>query len=240
VALLEPVGVARALSRRVGSLAFAAPVTHTYNPLAYARRAHEEYLGRYARRGCEAILLGMNPGPWGMVQTGVPFGAVGMVRDWLEIEAPVGAPAVVHPARPILGFACRREEVSGQRLWGWARDRFRTPRRFARRFFVWNYCPLAFFSASGTNLTPDKLRASEKVRLFEACDGALRAMAAHLEPRFVIGVGRFAEERARAALGDSAVAVGGIPHPSPASPAANRGWRAQAEARLRALGIDLP
>jgi single-strand selective monofunctional uracil DNA glycosylase len=31
-----------------------------------------------------------------------------------------------------------------------------------------------------------------------------------------------------------------IPHPSPASPAANRGWAPQAEAALRAIGVALP
>jgi single-strand selective monofunctional uracil DNA glycosylase len=58
--------------------------------------------------------------------------------------------------------------------------------------------------------------------------------------RHVIGVGRFAADRAEAALAGAGVALGRIPHPSPASPLANRGWDAQVEAALRALGIELP
>ena len=77
----EAVRTSRALSRAVDGLRFDLPVTHVYNPLRYARASHEEYLRRFARPGCEALLLGMNPGPWGMAQTGVPFGEVAYVRD---------------------------------------------------------------------------------------------------------------------------------------------------------------
>ena len=55
----------------------------------------------------------------------------------------------------------------------------------------------------------------------------------------MIGVGGWAELRARAALGDR-VQIGRILHPSPASPAANSGWAEAAVAELRALGIEVP
>jgi single-strand selective monofunctional uracil DNA glycosylase len=226
--------VARSLSDAVSKLAFAEPVTHVYNPLAYAGAVHEAYLARYARRP-EALFLGMNPGPWGMAQTGVPFGEVGLVRDWLGLEGAVGKPDPEHPARPIEGFACRRSEVSGARLWGWARSRHGTPDAFFDRFFVWNYCPLVFMEASGRNRTPDKLPAAERAALEGACDAALRALVAVLRPRLIIGVGAFAEGRARAAC--PGVTVGRIPHPSPASPAANRGWEPLADAAMAALGF---
>ena len=229
--------VSRRLARRVDSLRFDRPITHVYNPLDYARAPHEEYLRRYARVGCDAVLVGMNPGPWGMAQTGVPFGAIGPVRDWLGICASVRQPSVLHPRRPIEGFDCAREEVSGQRLWGWAADRFGTAERFAERFFIWNYCPLVFYDAAGRNLTPDKLRAADRGELFAACDDALRSVVSALESRLVIGVGSFAEERAREAL--AGARVGRVLHPSPASPVANRGWAEQAEKQLVALGVDL-
>ncbi|MFQ5698448.1 MAG: hypothetical protein ACE5IL_09205, partial [Myxococcota bacterium] len=138
-----PVRISRELARQVDGLSFRAPVAYVYNPLRYGRRAHEIYLRRFARPGIEALWLGMNPGPWGMAQTGVPFGEVSLVRDWLGIAAPVERPIPEHPERPVLGFACARSEVSGRRLWGWARERFGSPERFFARFFVWNYCPLA-------------------------------------------------------------------------------------------------
>jgi single-strand selective monofunctional uracil DNA glycosylase len=233
------VAISRRLARAAGELAFGAPVTHVYDPLVYARVPHELYLERYARPGIEALLVGMNPGPFGMAQTGVPFGEVTLVREWLGIEGRVSKPEREHPARPIEGFDCRRSEVSGARLWGWARARFGAPDEFFARFFVWNYCPLVFLEASGRNRTPDKLPAREREALFRPCDEALGLWVEHLRPRLVVGVGAFAAGRARTCLAGRRTGVGSIPHPSPASPAANRGWAKQAEAALTELGIEL-
>lgn len=229
--------VADELARALAPLRFGAPVSHVYNPLVYARAPHREYLRRYATGRKEIVLLGMNPGPFGMAQSGVPFGAIGAVRDFLGIEAPVGRPEREHPRRPVEGFACRREEVSGQRLWGFVRERFGTPERFFERFFVVNYCPLLFLEASGRNRTPVQLPAAEREPLLALCDAALRRSIEILRPRLVIGIGRFAEARAHAALAGSGIPIGAIPHPSPASPAANRGWSAAAARALTALGV---
>jgi single-strand selective monofunctional uracil DNA glycosylase len=228
------------LVRSVRRLRFGPPVACEYNPLEYAREMYDAYLNRYAASGCTAVLLGMNPGPWGMAQTGVPFGAVRFVREWLRLEAPVGKPKREHPKRPVLGLQCHRSEVSGERLWGWARDSFGTPQRFFCRFFVANYCPLAFLEANGRNRTPDKLPAHEREPLLRACDRALRGLVACLSLRFVIGIGKFAEGRARAALEGRDVSVGGILHPSPANPHANRDWAGTVTKQLRDLGIDVP
>ena len=235
-ALLE---ASDALVRALARLRFAAPVTHVYQPLEYARAAWGAYLERYGAGPRQVLLLGMNPGPFGMAQTGVPFGEVELVRDWLGIDVAIGRPRREHPKRPVEGFRCKRREVSGQRLWGWARDRFEKPERFFERFFVANYCPLVFLEASGRNRTPDKLPAVERAPLERACDAALRRSVEILRPQLVVGIGGFAEVRARAALADLGVAIGRIPHPSPASPAANRGWAPQAEHALRELGVEL-
>ncbi len=231
--------IARRLREEVDALAFAPPVAYVYNPLDYAWAPHRAYLRRYGAGAPRAILLGMNPGPFGMAQTGVPFGDVGLVRGWLGIEADVGHPRREHPKRPIAGFACPRGEVSGQRLWGWARERFGTPEKFFATFFVVNYCPLCFMEAGGRNLTPDKLPRAEREPLFAACDRALRAIVEALSPEYVIGIGGFAAGRARAALEGVNVKLGTAPHPSPASPAANRGWAPQMEKALAELGLKL-
>jgi single-strand selective monofunctional uracil DNA glycosylase len=233
------VDISRALSDRVAVLHFAAPVCCVYNPLDYARVPHELYLSRYGNGRKDVLLLGMNPGPFGMAQTGVPFGDVTMVRDWLAITAPVGKPRDEHPKRPVLGFECPRTEVSGTRLWGWARERFGTPQRFFERFFVANYCPLVFMEASGANRTPDKLPAAEQQEVFRACDEALRAIVKELQPRLVVGVGAFACRRARLALVSENIEIGTILHPSPASPLANRGWAPTVERQLAGLGVAL-
>jgi single-strand selective monofunctional uracil DNA glycosylase len=239
---MQPITIGRALAKDVRVLRFDAPIVHTYSPLDHAREPHEAYLERFARGGTPVLLLGMNPGPFGMLQTGVPFGEVGIVRDWLGIQGRVERPVREHPRRPIEGFACRRSEVSGARLWGWARQRYGTPAAFFRQFFVWNWCPLVFLEASGKNLTPDKLPAHELAPLASACDRALQRMVEFLGSEWVVGVGKFAAARAELALAagqrSDGVRVGSILHPSPANPAANRGWAAAAEAGLRALGID--
>lgn len=232
--------IAAELRAEVERLVFSSPVTHVYNPLAYAWQAHRRYLEAFGTAPKEVVLVGMNPGPWGMVQTGVPFGEVDLVRGWLGLEDDVGRPDDEHPRRPVRGFECGRSEVSGRRIWGWARDRFGAPERFFARFFVANYCPLAFLESSGRNRTPDKLPAAERAPLFAACDRALRQTVEHLAPDHVVGIGAFAERRAAASLGGLGVAIGRILHPSPASPAANRGWADQATAELETLGIRVP
>ncbi len=230
------VDAARILSRELAGLRFSAPVSHVYNPLDYARRSAEAYLTRYGASPKRVIFLGMNPGPFGMVQTGVPFGEIAAVRDWMGLEAPVDAPAGQNPKRPVEGFACPRSEVSGRRLWGLFQARFGTAEAFFADHLVANYCPLAFFDG-GRNLTPDKLPAAEQRPLLEICDAHLRRLVQLLEPEWVIGVGAWAEARARVAAGDLAPKLGRVLHPSPASPAANRGWAEAATRQLHALGV---
>ena len=231
------IDVSRQLSARMNALTFAPPVTHVYNPLEYARRSHEAYLARYGAGQRRVLLVGMNPGPFGMAQTGGPFGDVTFVRDFLGIRAPVGRPGIEHPKRPVEGFDCRRCEISGTRLWGWVRNRFGTPEAFFRDHFVANYCPLVFMEASGRNRTPDKLPRAERGALFAACDEALRQVVSVLRPEVVIGVGGFAERRAREALAGFGGRIGGMLHPSPASPLANRNWEAEADEALNRLGL---
>jgi len=228
----------RDLSAALDGLKFGPPVTHVYNPLDYAQTPAERYLVRYGNSPKEVLFLGMNPGPWGMAQTGVPFGTVRLVREWLEIDGLVGKPSNEHPKRPIQGFQVERREVSGERFWGWARDQFGTPERFFERFFVANYCPLVFMEESGRNRTPDKLPAEEKRELFQLCDRALLQVVETLQPRLVIGIGAFAEARAVSALAGLDLRIERILHPSPASPVANRGWAEQAEQQLRLMGIQ--
>lgn len=236
---------ARELSRSLAKLEFPPPVAHVYNPHEYAWAPYEAYVSRFGSGPKRVVLLGMNPGPFGMMQTGVPFGEIAAVRDWMGIHAPVKKPKREHPRRPIEGFACQRSEVSGRRLWGWAAERCGAAEAFFADWFVLNYCPLAFLEASGRNFTPDKLPAPLLRRVYDACDRHLAAALTALAPTWAIGIGGFAERRIRAVLEgdlvDSAAAramrVGQILHPSPASPAANRGWVEAAEAQLAALGV---
>lgn len=220
---------------------FDPPVSHSYQPLEYAWEAHRQYLEKFGRKTPrEVVFVGMNPGPWGMAQTGVPFGAVNFVRDWMGIEAEVGQPHELHPKRRVEGFACERIEVSGARLWGWAEDRFGSAENFFDRFYVTNYCPLLILNDDGGNRTPPQLRAAEREQVIPACNKALRRIVEYLEPELVVGVGNYAQKQAIEALeGSFKGKIGVVLHPSPASPKANRGWAEQAEEQLRALGVNI-
>ncbi len=231
------IAAAQSLCRSIDRLEFGTPVAHVYNPLTYAWPAHELYLRRFAATPKRIVFLGMNPGPFGMVQTGVPFGEVAAVRDWLGIDAPVNRPAREHPKRPVTGFACPRSEVSGRRLWGLFAKKFGPPERFFAEHFVLNYCPLAFVEATGRNRTPDKLAPAERLALFAACDKHLRIAVATLQPEWLIAVGDFAFQRAQAVFTNASPRLGRILHPSPASPAANRDWAGIACRQLQELGV---
>jgi single-strand selective monofunctional uracil DNA glycosylase len=228
---------AKHLREAVSRLRFAPPVSHVYNPLDYAWAAHEAYLRQYGNSGKRVIFLGMNPGPFGMAQTGVPFGEISAVRNWLGITAKIGKPAPEHPKRPVLGFDCPRCEVSGQRLWGLFAKSFKSAQDFSREHFVINYCPLVFMEDTGRNRTPDKLLVSEREALFKACDEHLREAVRILKPEWLIGVGDFAMKRAEEIFPKGTVKIGRILHPSPASPAANRDWPGAATRQLIELGV---
>ncbi|MDA8017267.1 MAG: single-stranded DNA-binding protein [Thermoanaerobaculia bacterium] len=239
------VDVSARLRHRLSGLSFSDPVTHVYNPLEYAWEPHRDYLRRCGQGTKDVVLVGMNPGPWGMAQNGVPFGATTPVRDFLGVRGNVGRPDPEHPKRIIEGLELQREEVSGTRLWGWVEETWKTPEAFFERFFVYNFCPLCFLAVSGRNVTPDKLRAHERKPLLAICAEALREGIRALEARRVIGVGAWAEKQCAQALEgvairDWPVEVGRVLHPSPASPKANRGWADAATEELRAQGIQIP
>ncbi|HEY5043806.1 MAG TPA: uracil-DNA glycosylase family protein [Verrucomicrobiae bacterium] len=232
------IAAARELSAQAGRLHFKPPVTHIYNPLTYAGQAHEEYLRRFGNGRKRVIFLGMNPGPFGMVQTGIPFGEIAAVRDWLGISGKIEKPVSEHPKRPVRGFDCPRSEVSGRRLWKLFSQRFGSPEKFFVEHFVENYCPLAFCEAGGRNVTPDKLSKTERARLSAVCDEHLRNVLEILQPEWLVGIGAFARERGELVAAGTGVRVGQILHPSPASPKANRhDWTKTATAELLALGV---
>ncbi len=203
-----------------------------YNPLGYAWDVHEAYLRRAGRGGARTLLLGMNPGPHGMGQMGIPFAATSVVRDLLGITGiGVGQPSTPHPKRPVNGLQHPNEEVSGTRLWGLLEQRYGTAETIFEHVFLANHCPLMLFSGPrATNLTPDKVRGPSVTALMERCDQHLREVVAVMDVETVIGVGRYAESRATHSLKDFGTRITSCWHPSPASPLANRNggadWRA--------------
>lgn len=237
---MKPNQITDNLIAALKQLSFSDPVSFVYNPLEYARKSNDTYFNKYGQTPRKVLMLGMNPGPFGMAQTGVPFGEVEAVKSWLKIDEAVDQPAKTHPKRPIQGFACQRSEVSGRRIWNWAQDRFESPERFFETFFVINYCPLIFLEESGRNRTPDKLPKQEREPLFQICDNALIETVRYFQAEHIIGIGAFAEKRAIAALKDfpGDIKIHRITHPSPANPKANRGWQECIEKELADCQID--
>lgn len=258
---------AKELCKKLRALRFEHPVHTVYNPLEYAWDAYSQYLNRFGASTKRAFFLGMNPGPWGMAQTGIPFGEVAAVREFLNIQAAIGKPKNEHPKRPIQGMECKRSEVSGRRLWGLFSAKYVTPEAFFQQQFVSNYCPLVFMDEGGRNLTPDKLPAAEFAPLSQCCDTHLAQMLSILKPDYLIGIGQFAEQclervaksagleilqasskatsKASEQASDAKTPTAGYPrvqlsrilHPSPASPAANRDWAGAAEKALFEAGV---
>ena len=187
---------AKKLSEVVNSLSFGEPTSFIYNPLDYAWAIHQSYLELAGKSKKKVIFLGMNPGPFGMAQTGVPFGEIPAVRDWMGLMGAVKKPNPEHPKRPVEGLNCQKSEVSGRRLWGLFAERFESAETFFKDHFVANYCPLVFMEDTGRNRTPDKLPAEERKELEKVCDQHLRELVEILDPVWLVGVGGFARKRA--------------------------------------------
>ena len=195
---------------------------YVYHPLSYAWEPHEAYLRKFGQATGRALFVGMNPGPWGMAQTGVPFADVAWAHGWMGIIGKVEPPALAHPKRPVLGYASTRSDPTGGKFYGWAKRRYGTAEKFFGDFFVTNYCPLMFLDEAGRNVTLAQLRKADVETLAPVCDAWLRDAIAALRPSVVLPMGAFVEARVRAVAGD--VRVHPVRHPSPANPANNAGW----------------
>ncbi len=224
-----------AFARELSKIVPSGRVYYIYNPFEYARPPWAAYVRKFAATPKKTVFIGMNPGPWGMAQTGIPFGEVATVREWLHIDEAVAQPSRTHPRRPVLGMACTRSEVSGRRLWSLFRKRFGTAEHFFTDHMVLNYCPLVFLGESGVNITPDRLPKGMRSVLFEICDRFLAEALSSLQPESVVAIGAFAAKRVATVRENFSVTR--ILHPSPASPAANRGWAETAERQLTEAGI---
>lgn len=232
-------------SELLSRINFGSKVSYVYSPLVYARETHECFVRKYCRTKKTIIFLGMNPGPYGMAQNGVPFGDREHVVGWLSISGRVYKPQDEHPRRPVLGLDCRRREVSGQRFWSLLRELTAGGELLRGPWFVHNYCPLAFLLPSGANLTPNRLPLEARQQLQAICDAALLSVLDLLRPETVVGIGRYARDRALAALATAEGRAADftpprvlcLTHPSPASPKANRGWHALALSELLSFGL---
>jgi len=228
---------------KIKKLTFSGSVFTVYNPLFYAIAPYTDYVKKFGNSKKRVLFLGMNPGPWGMAQNGIPFGERESVTGWLKITGNIGRPAKEHEKRPITGWDCPRSEVSGKRFWGLMKERFGTPGKFFTDHFVANYCPLVFMGETGRNITPDKLLRDERKQLLDLCDTHIAKVIEIFSPKYLIGIGKFAEKRLAAITkktensSTSHAVVSSIIHPSPANPQAHKDWNGKVSAKMISLGI---
>ncbi|XP_050590337.1 single-strand selective monofunctional uracil DNA glycosylase [Bombus affinis] len=226
------------LAAELRKITFRLPVEYVYSPLEYAFNIHTMYVQKYCNTVKKILFLGMNPGPWGMSQTGVPFGEISMVRDWLKICGHVGKPAKEQPNRKVTGFQCTRSEISGKRLWGLFQELCKSPEKFFEHAYIHNYCPIALMNKKGCNITPAEIKGPEIQILHSACDKALADAIKILKVEIIIGIGGYAEKRAQLVVQSSKlpVKVLCLPHPSPRA-VNNKNWSEKATQKLSEFGL---
>lgn len=228
------------LSYALRNVPLPSEVVAMYDPIEYARELHLAYMERFLNGPKPVLFLGMNPGPWGMCQTGVPFGHVPSVRDWMQLRGEVLKPLGELAIRPVEGLQCTRSEQSGSRWWGLFQDVCGTPERFFRNCFVYNICPLAFFKASGANVTPAELKGSKAQIKQISCDYLVRALEL-IQPTIVVSVGRYVDDCVKALvkqrrLDPNRMQFKYMPHPSPRS-LNNTDWPQKARRWLEENGV---
>lgn len=209
------------LRERSAKRSFSGPA-FVYAPLSYAWEPHERYIRKFGERTGRILFVGMNPGPWGMAQTGVPFADVAWAHGWMGVIGEVGQPERAHPKRPVLGFASTRSDPTGGKFYGWAKRRYGTAEKFFGDFFVINYCPLMFLDEAGRNVTLAQLRKADLDALTPVCDAWVEEAIAALRPSHVLPMGSFVDGRVRELAGSTPVRA--VRHPSPVNPANNAGW----------------
>ena len=194
-----------------------------YNPLDYAKDNYYEYLQNYVNEYIDNIFLGMNPGPYGMVQTGIPFGEINYVKNYLKINNTVNKPKTEHCKKIITGMNTERSEISGFRFWSLIKSKYQTAELFAEKNAVLNYCPLCFIenTQKGKNITPEMLSKSDKNQINICCDEYLKNIIMLIQPKKLIGIGSYAYKRFCKV---STLPTFYMLHPSPLNPKANKNW----------------
>ena len=152
---------------------------------------------------------------------------------------PVNKPVHEHPSRPVEGMQVKRSEISGRRLWGLISKLYPNVNDFFDKHAVFNYCPLGFLDAGKTakNFTPDHLLKKERIELENVCDSYLKDVISMINPKALIGIGKYAQSKLLAVNGNENRIVDSIIHPSPGNPQANNKWEEKTIEKMRSLGL---
>ncbi|XP_055849953.1 single-strand selective monofunctional uracil DNA glycosylase [Episyrphus balteatus] len=215
------------LNKELANLKFP-NITHVYNPIEYAFDLHCQYLKKYLNGPKKMLLIGMNPGPNGMAQNGVPFGNTNTVKNLMKIEGQVEQPPSLHPKRPVTGLACKTEEPSGVRIWTLIGKLAGSLEIFSQQCFMHNFCPLAFFDVQGKNITPGELKGDVKAEVRNICLKYLEQEIQLIQPEIIIAIGSYVGDCMKR-LAKQSIYIGSnikilqLAHPSPRS-VNNNNW----------------
>lgn len=223
------------------------------DPTRYCRSAWAAYLALAARPGC-VLVVGMNPGPHGMAQTGVPFTDPLIAR---ELEMPLGPkpPTVLGPHNVGVwgyhgGWAAGRKikrEESAKRLWGLLRevcapyaaagpsaDKIaEATRRVCKDVLLVNALPVCWLTPEGRNVSAEDVdRRARNLKLRAAAMEWLYSLIGVLEPASIVGVGAWsysvaAEATTGADRSTHLEYINRVRHPSPLA-GSEESWRAEA------------
>lgn len=229
------------LVSQLNNLNYGPNVEYIYSPLDYASNLHKVFLKKFLCTSKKVLFLGINPGPWGMCQTGIPFGEVNIVRSYLRVDGEVLTPTNCHPQRPITGLNCHRSEVSGKRLW----DLFielseGDPYKFFKDCFIHNYFPLALMNNNAKNITPGDLKSEYQKELQEICDKSLSDILTLFHTEIIVAIGKYAEKRSNEVVKKfrlTNIKVVQIPHPSPRSVGTAEKWKKETLVQLKSYNI---
>lgn len=210
------------LNNELNELQFPKNITHIYNPIVYALNLHCQYIKKFLNGKKKVMLIGMNPGPNGMVQNGVPFGNTNTVKNLMKIQGQVDQPPSLNPKRPVTGLSCTTEEPSGVRIWNLLQKLAGSLEVFGEQCFLHNFCPLAFFDEQGKNITPSELKGKIKSTLRDICLKYLEKEIQLIQPEIIIAIGSYVGDSLRKLSKQSIyvrtnIKILQLAHPSPRS-----------------------
>jgi single-strand selective monofunctional uracil DNA glycosylase len=227
--------LARSIARATGWLVL--------DPSRYGERWHAPFRRLYPPRARPLLVFGLNPGPYGMAQTGIPFTdlkrlaqglprlAAELARSGERLSLPGLAPSSLQP------FLTRTFESSSVRVHRFLRLAHGSAERAFREVVFVNPCPLLFIDrALGENRTPADLPRALRAGVDEARVEVVSVAVARLRARGAIVLGRDAAAALsvplRARLGERAVVE--WEHPARAVPDI---WARGLLAALRRRGL---
>ncbi|XP_073819638.1 uncharacterized protein isoform X2 [Musca autumnalis] len=168
---------------------------HTYNPVVHAAEIHCNYLQKYLDSPKRILFVGMNPGRYGALQTGIPFGNITTVKIGMGLKGRITPTPGQRGKIRIRGLEAPEVEhdSSSTRFWRLISELFDGAENYLdllfEKCFVHNFCPLVFIDSDGLNVSLPYIEPNP--RLFAECRKTLGKQITLLKPDLIICIGKF-------------------------------------------------